>query len=261
MPTVLLYGPALIGGRAAGRARPWHTAHAIFGILLIPWTLFGLLEWLDATADAPLNVAWVFLAVAVAGFAAALLAGVRYGCLLGSLALVVSWLALWDEILDAGVDTDAGTLRGLLVLAALLLLVAAALVALRGGAPEGATSDIVTAAGLSAVGAGLISLGRCPASPFLFAIPGLGADTSLFWDTYLLVVSLVLVAYAANGPGRRGSAYVGGLGLVVFVIVVGLDSGDESPEGAVLGWPIVAMAAGLLAVAWTFFPGLRRARD
>ena len=42
----------------------------------------------------------------------------------------------------------------------------------------------------------------------------------------------------------------------VLAIVVGLDSGDASPEGSLLGWPLVALAAGLLAVAWAFVPRL-----
>jgi len=77
VPTLVLYVPSVVGGRAAGRALPWQTACAVFGILLAPWTLFQLLEWLGATPDAPLKVSWVFLVTAAAGFAAALLAGVR----------------------------------------------------------------------------------------------------------------------------------------------------------------------------------------
>lgn len=255
LTAVFLYGFGFWGARLRVRPLGWQTIFVVFGVLLIPFAAFAFIDWVGGNTNAPLNNAWVFLLTAVAAFAAALLAGVRVGCLLGGLALIVAWLALWSELLDNGL-ADIGTVRGLLVLIALILLVVAALVAIR-GRPEGGGSDLITAAGVAAVLAGAISIGAL-ASPFFFAAPAVG--TNLFWDIELFVAALALLLYGAVS-GARGPTYVGALGLVAFVYVVGFDLDDKTPEGSLLGWPLILLlaAAGLLVAS--VVPALRRTGD
>jgi len=174
-------------------------------------------------------------------------------------ALIVSWLALWDGLLDDGVSADIGTLRGLLVIVAAILLLIAAGLSMRIGIPERAAGDVGTAAALAAVAAGAISLGALPddIAIFFLGFADLGNGTSLFWDVYLLVVSVGAVLFGA-GSGIRGPAYVGALGLFAFTLVVGLDAGDDNPDGGLLWFPVLLVVAGIAAFAWSAFPALRR---
>lgn len=260
IPCVALYALGVLGGRLNdGRASGWQAIFAVFGIVLVPWTLFEFLNWIGGEGEDPYNIAWIFLLTAMAGIAATLIGQVRYGSLLGGIALIVSWIALWDGILDDGAAADVGTLRGLFVIAAVLLLIVAAMLAMRIGIPENAPGDIGTAAAVAAVAAGAISLGALPDDIvlFFFGFADLGAGTNTFWDVYLLVVSIAAILFGATS-GIRGPAYVGAFGLVAFILVVGLDSGDESPEGSLLGWPLIMLILGLAAFAWSALPALRR---
>ena len=258
IPCVFLYGTGFVAARATGTTRPWHAVYMVFGTLLLPAALFQLLEWLGGSTDAPLNVAWIFLLTAVAGKVAALFAGVRYGLLIAGLATIVAWLAFWDEALDDGVFGDIGTLRGLLVVVALLLLAGAAGLWRwdRERALERA-GELVTAAGVAAVAAGGISISAVAGAFTLITPVGepIG-EASLLWDLELLVVSLLLIG-AGSWLGARGPAYVGTIGLLLFAYIVGLDLDDDSPAGKVLGWPLVLLVLGTAAFVASFFSGLR----
>jgi hypothetical protein len=150
-------------------------------------------------------------------------------------------------------------LRGLFIILAALLLLGAMVLSIRIGTPERAPGDLGTAASIAAVGAGAISLGALPDDIvfFLIGFGGLDTTTSAFWDVYLLVVSLAAVVFGAVS-GIRGPAYVGTFGLLAFILIVGLDSGDASPEGTLLGWPLILLALALAAFAWSALPALRR---
>ena len=251
-----LYGTGLWGARQADRPLTWHRAFLVFGLILLPVALYAFVDWIGGDTDAPLNSTWIMLVTAGAGFAAALLANLRVGCLIAGLALIIAWLTLWDELLEAGVGGDIGTLRGLLVLIALVLLGLAAAVGIR-GRPEGGPSDLVTAAGLAAVSAGAISLGALGSLGF-YGVPVV--DTNLLWDIELLVASLLLLLYGA-GSGARGPVYVGVFGLFAFTYIVGLDLDDASPAGKVLGWPLILLAVGAALMVWSLRPALRREPD
>jgi hypothetical protein len=278
-PCAFLYGSGFIAARATGATRPWNAVYLIFGTLLVPLVLFQFLEWVGGNTDAPLNVAWIFLLTAVAGKVASLFARVRFGLLITGLAIIVSWLALWDELLADGVFDDIGTLRGLLVLIAAILVIGAfALWRMdRAGTvlfgmerdPDAARSgELVTAAGVAAVAAGAISVGAFPTlfTPIVplegaAAPPGFGSpvDASLLWDLELLVASLLLIG-AGSWLGMRGPAYVGAIGILLFAVIVGFDLDDDSPAGKLLGWPLILLLLGAAAFVASFLSGLRMGR-
>lgn len=278
-PCLFLYGTGLAAARREPIARGWESAFVVFGLLLIPFVGFQLVELLDGNTASSLNVAWIFALTALAGFAAELVGRVRFGLLLAALAAVIAWLALWDEILAEGLS-DVGTLRGMLVLIALILAAAGFLLArrepgdtatldraadtrttgsgrfARGGIAPGPGADrmseLVTGAGVAAVAAGAISIGAI-AGRIPFADPP-ATEASLLWDVWLLVASLALIGFGA-WVSSRGPAYVGAVGILFFVLIVGFDLDDESPAGKLLGWPLIVLVLGALAFLASLAPG------
>jgi hypothetical protein len=72
------------------------------------------------------------------------------------------------------------------------------------------------------------------------------------WDLYLLIVSLGLV-WVGSRVRARGLGYVGGVGLVAFLISVSaqitrLESGRPR-TGGVVGWPLALLIVGVLGLA------------
>ena len=275
-----LFATGLLGALTEARARPWHSVYMVFGILLLPLTLYLLVVWVGDPLDTaePLNAVWIFLLTAVAGVIAGLVGRARYGFLLAGLALIGAWLGLWEELLSTGLAADYGTFRGLLMVIALILLASAAGVYLldRGRDPDAArlrrfryergfgyerASELVTAAAVAAVaGAGFLSLVEV-SGPTAFGVPvapdpGGYGQASLFWDAVLLVVSLLSIAAGAR-LGHRGLGYVGAIGLLTFLGVVGADLDDDSPAGSVLGWPLVLLVVGAAAFVASLIPSLR----
>lgn len=258
LPCVLLYGGGLLAHVAAGRARPWEAVYLIFGVLLLPFALAQFVDLIGGNSGAPLNLAWIFLLTAVAAGLATFMARVRFGLLLACLALIVSWLALWDELLADGVFGDVGTMRGLLVVIAVILLGGAFALRFTDFAEEALErgNEVITAAGIALVIAGGVSIASIASllvAPVDFAPV---AEASIFWDAFLLVVSLALIAWGTRF-GVRGPVYVGAVGLLFFVYIVGLDLDDESPEGKILGWPLLLVVLGLLSFALSVLPGDR----
>ena len=111
----------------------------------------------------------------------------------------------------------------------------------------------MTGAAVAAVIAGSLSLTRGFSSPF-FALPTAGS--SLFWEIVLLIVSLLAVGYG-SWLGTRGTAYVGGFGLLFFVIIAGADLNDSTPAGRIVGWPLLLVVVGALAFVASLLPKLR----
>jgi hypothetical protein len=72
------------------------------------------------------------------------------------------------------------------------------------------------------------------------------------WDLYLLVVSLALVWVGAR-VRSRGPGYVGGVGLLAFLISTGvqitrLESGREA-TASIVGWPLALFVIGIAGLA------------
>lgn len=266
LPAVILYGGGIAAARAAA-PRAWHSVWVVFGILFVYGAVLQFLALIDGNPSAPLNTVWTLCVVAAVAALAAIFARVRFGWLVAGVALAIAWLSLWDEILENGVGDDAGTFRGLCMVAALLLVAGAWMLENRRGDGEEAV-ELVTAAGLVFVlGAGIVSLAGVLGSVFTPAISqaGVPAGTgglgpSLFWDLVLLGGSLALVA-AGHLINARGPLYVGAIGILIFVVLVGGDLDADSPSGKIIGWPLILLVAAVAAVVASALAGRRAAGD
>jgi hypothetical protein len=237
--------------------------HNVFGLIFVPFALAQFVDMIGGNPNAQLNVFWIFAATAALAFYAGSRAGVRVQFLLGSIAVIISWTALWDKILSDGIGAHWGVYRGLLGILAIGLL-AAALYVWRsnpGGDDVGASatapsgdlglwkaSELVTGAGIAAVIAcslGITAIGNL--NPLGGSTPPI--QTSDFWDIMLLLVSLGLVAIGSQ-IGTRGPVYVGGIGLVLFLVIAGLDlnEGLDADPFKFGVWPWVLLILGLIAI-------------
>jgi hypothetical protein len=266
LAAVYLYGGAIVSRAETGGLRPWQVVHSVFGLVFIALALRELVDMLGGTPSADLNTFWIAAVTAGCAFYAGFVAGVRVQILLGAIAVIVSWTTLWDKILSDGVGSHWGAYRGLLGLLSIGLL-AAALYVWRnnpGGdqiadtATEPAgdlglwkASELLTGAGIAAVIAcslGITALGNL--NPLGTGTPPI--ETSNLWDVLLLLVSLGIIAISAQ-IGTRGPAYVGAIGLVGFLIIIGLDLNSTPPHPFEFGgWPWVLLILGLIAVGLSF---------
>jgi hypothetical protein len=268
-PAAFLYGLGVFTLRETRGLRAWQTVYTGFGLLLVPLALFAFVNLVDGEPS-DLNTFWIFGLTAALGAYAGIVAGVRWALLLGGVALIISWSGLWDKILgDEGLAGNFGIYRGLLGILSILLL-AAALFLWRENPGEERTaatatdvtgdrglwkgSELFTAAGIAAVlgcSLGVASfVNEAGTLPVEINVPA----TSLFWDALLLVISLGLIAVGSY-IGVRGPVYVGAIGLVLFLILVGADLDDDSEsfsEQKIGIWPIVVLVLGALAVGLSF---------
>jgi hypothetical protein len=238
----------------------------VFGLIFIPLALGQFVDVIGGTPTAALNVFWIAGATAAAAFYAGARAGVRVQFLLGSIAVIVAWTALWDKILSGGIGAHWGIYRGLLGILAIGLL-AAALYVWRnnpGGDDIGASatapsgdlglwkaSELVTGAGIAAVigcALGITAIGNL--NPLSGSTPPI--QTSNFWDIMLLLVSLGLVVIGSQ-IGTRGPVYVGAVGLTLFLVIAGFDLNSQQPNPFKFGgWPWVLLIGGVIALGLSF---------
>jgi len=262
---VYLYGGILNRPRT-GRLRPWQAVHSVFGLILVPFALLQFVDMIGGNPNAELNLFWAFAATAGLGFYAGLVAGVRVQILFGAIAVIISWTALWNKILSDGIGAHWGVYRGLLGILSIGLL-AGALYVWRtnpGGdqAADSATesagdvglwkaSELLTGAGIAAVIAcslGITALGNL--NPLGTGTPPI--ETSNLWDILLLGISLGLVAIGSQ-IGTRGPVYIGGIGLFLFLVIVGLDLNSTPPQPFKFGvWPWVLLILGVIGVGLSF---------
>jgi hypothetical protein len=261
IPAVYLYG-SIFTRKQTGELRPWQAVHSVFGLIFVPFALAQFVDVIGGNPNAPLNVFWTFAATAALAFFAGARAGVRVQFLLGSIAVIISWTALWNKILSGGIGTHWGIYRGLLGLLAIALL-AAGLYVWRnnpGGDDVGASatapsgdlglwkaSELITGAGIAAVIAcalGITAIGNL--NPLSGSTPPI--QTSNLWDILLLLVSLGLVAIGSQ-IGTRGPVYIGGIGLALFLVIAGLDLNSAHPNPFKFGaWPWVLLILGLIGI-------------
>jgi hypothetical protein len=267
IPAALFYGGGAFTEKETGRLRAWQTVYAVLGLIFATLALIQFVEVIDEGASGnSLNVAWIFAVVAGLAFYAGAVRGIRFQFLLGGIALIIAWSALWDKILgDEGIGGHIGVYRGLLGILSIGLLAGAlylwrtnpggdnsADTATKPGGDLGLwkSSELFTAAGISAVLA--CSLGIAAIGPLLNPLgdsPVSPIGTSWFWDILLLVISLGLVGIGAQ-IGVRGPVYIGAIGLTLFLLIAGLDldeGGEADPRN--LGvWPILLLVFGGLGI-------------
>jgi hypothetical protein len=264
VPAVVLYGSVLTRPQT-GELRPWQLVYSVFGLVFVFLALTQLVDVIGGNPNAQLNLFWISLATAGLAFYAGVVLGVRVQLLLGSILLILSWSALWDKLLSDGISANWGVYRGLLGLLAIGLL-AGGLYMWRtnpGGDEVASTattptrevglwkaSELLTGAGIAAVigcALGITALGNL--NPLGGTPP---IQTTNGWDIMLLLVSLGLVAIGSQ-IGVRGPVYIGTIGLVLFLIIAGLDLNSASPEPFKLGtWPWVLIVLGVIGIGLSF---------
>jgi hypothetical protein len=264
IPCALLYGlgiGAIRLGRddapdPAGRdgLPAWRATSLVLGIIFVALALSQLIETIGGNSDKSGWVFVIFLLTAASAAYAAVAHGLRYGMLLAGLALIVSWMSLWDAL----VEPSATAVRWLFVIVGIALAAGALRLhaADRREAPE-----LVTAAGIAGLLAGVTALFAVGGALIGSAITSaLGAEPDLSggpqqgdeWNVFLLVLAVALIWYGARAPWR-GPAYVGAIALLVFAISAGTDiaarvQGDE-PGTGVVGWPLLLLVLGAAALA------------
>lgn len=265
IPAVVLYGSVLTRPRT-GELRTWQVVFSVFGLVFVVLGLMQFVDMIGGDPNAALNVFWIFLLTAGLAFYAGIVAGVRVQLLLGSIALIISWTALWDELLSGGIGAHWGIYRGLLGLIAIGLLagglylwrnnpggdqVAASATTPSGNLGLWKASELLTGAGIAAVigcALGITALGNL--NPLGTGTPPI--ETTNVWDILLLLVSLGLVAIGSQ-IGVRGPVYVGAIGLLLFLVIAGLDLNSTPPHPFKLGvWPWVLLGLGVIALGLSF---------
>jgi len=272
VPAVVLYGLGVATIENTAGLRSWQVVYTIFGLLLAPFALDQFVAVVGGSAS-NLNTFWIWGVTAVLAGYAGVVVGVRWALLFGTIALIISWSALWDKLI--GIGDEIGVYRGLLGILSILLLGGALFLWRENPGEDGGAvtatdvtgdrglwkgSELFTGAGIAAVLA--CSLGvAAPLNQLNDLFGGFGVPsainvpgTSVFWDALLLVISLGLVAIGAR-IGVRGPVYVGAIGILIFLYLVGLDVDDdlESFRKEEIGiWPIVVLVLGTLAVGVSF---------
>ena len=264
IPAALLYGGGVFTTSANAGPRPWQAVYSVFGLIFVPLVGFQFIETVDGNTGAALNIAWIFAVTAALAFYAGAVKGIRFHLLAGSIALIIAWSAVWNEILgDGGILEDIGTFRGLLGILSIILL-AGALYLWRSapdvrvsgtGVEDGGdhhlwrASELLTGAGIAAVVATSLGIASLGAVLNPFSDSAIVVETNTFWDVLLLLVSLGLVAIG-SAIGTRGPVYVGAIGLFLFLLIVGFDvnEGSDADPTKLGGWPIILLVLGGLGI-------------
>ena len=260
VPCATLFGFGLGGiARRASSARsenwldPSRSVLITFALLLLPFTLTRLVTWLGGHATSDLNSTWIFTLTAVVAAVIAIRVKLRFAMLLSSLALLIAWLSIWDEIIS---HPSATTFRGLLIGIGLILILASVVLARRGIAPAG---ELVTGGGIALVAAGaigMVGVAISIAGRSGFAGGAAGAlglpQQHLGWDLMLLAIAVALILYGSYSAAR-GPAYVGAIGLGLFVISVGVQitqlAAGGSRSHSLAGWPLALIVLGVVGLS------------
>jgi hypothetical protein len=253
IPCVAVFGVGALAALATGAVGRWHAVLMVTGVLLSLLAFGQLWDTVGVDSDKAGFGFLLFACTAVLAAFGSFRVGAAYQTFLAGIAGIAAWLYFFDMILD---EPGATTFRWLLLVLCVIYAVVA--FALRDrDAPQ--APELVTAAGLAGVLVGTIGIvaGGGEAFGGLFgAAPGDGEGQGFFWDLFLLVFSLGLVAYGAAAHAR-GPAYVGFLGLLAFALIQGAEVNalleGEDPDNSFAGWPLVLLLIGVGALAAGMF--------
>lgn len=264
IPCVVVFGLGALGALATGAVGRWHAVLMVTGVLLSLLAFGQLWDVVGVDSEA---AGFGFLlfgcTTALAAFGA-FRVGAAYHAFLAAIAGIATWLFLFEMIFD---DPGVTAYRWLLlVLCAIYLAIAFAL--RKRDAPQ--APEFVTAAGIAGVLVGTIGIfaegGNVVGGLFFGGGQGTGEGQSFVWDLFLLLISLVLVAYGAAAHAR-GPAYVGFFGLLAFAILQAAEVNalleGEEPDRSFAGWPLILLLIGAVALALGMFirkpppPGVR----
>ena len=261
IPAGFLYYEGVFTGALTGGLRPWQAVYSVFGLILVPLALFQFVDLVDGSASG-WNTFWIFGVTAGLAFYAGAVKGIRFHLLAGSIATIIAWSGLWDELISGGIGEHFGVYRGLLGILSIILLACALYLwreqngervsgtAVNDGGDQGLwkASELLTGAGISAVLACSLGISSIFEGVGAFGIPFTVVETAPVWDVLLLAVSLGLVGIGTQ-IGTRGPVYVGAIGLTLFLFIVGGDLDSDTPKPNDLGiWPIVLIVGGLVAI-------------
>ncbi len=259
---VVLYGGAVATLRDTGGLRKWQAIASVFGLVFVPFALGNFVDAVGGDPSAPMNVCWIALVTAAFAGYAGIVAGVRFQLLAGALALLVGYLAFFDEVLTDGVFADNDVLRGLLLAYAIAMVAVGIVLWRRDREGLWQASELLTAAGIAAVIATLVlsisgSIGNTIQDALTFGGgEGAGESPSGLWDVAGLLVCLFLIVSAAL-IGTRGPVYIGAIGLILFAIVAGqdLDTDRSDRENGFFWWPFILLVLGAGAIGASLIGG------
>ncbi|MGH2832996.1 MAG: hypothetical protein ACRDK2_09485 [Solirubrobacteraceae bacterium] len=271
--------------------KPWQSVLMVAAILLVPLSLLEFLRWVGASTHHILYSAAIFAITALLAGYGVRRARVPIAALLASLSLLVTWLLVCEKILGhpsantyrwllvaAGVSLllTAGRLAQKRAIGAGEVATTGAIAAIAAGVlgviigvfvgtvrgisglvePQISSSSSVSGPHTSRFHPGepLLSHTHLTSQPEHSPLYGFTHTSGLQhpgWDVYLLVVSLLLL-WIGSRARVRGLGYVGGVGLLAFLISVGaqvtrLESG-RSPTTGILGWPIALLIIGVVGL-------------
>jgi hypothetical protein len=249
VPCIVVFGLGAMGALAAGEVARWHAVLMVTGVVLSTLAFGQLWDLVGVDSDTPGFGFLIFVCVAGLAAFASFVVGAAYQALLAALAGIAVWLFFFDMILD---EPGTTTFRWLLLVLCLVYAVVAFALRER-DAPQ--APELVTAAGIAGVTVGLIgvlSAGGVFGGLLFGAAPNDGGGQSVVWDIWLLLISLGLVAYGAV-VHARGPAYVGFVGLLAFAYLQGFEVNalleGEEPDASFVGWPLVLLLVGAVAMA------------
>jgi hypothetical protein len=250
VPCVVVFGLGALGALASGDVARWHAVLMVTGVLLSVLAFGQLWDTVGVNTDSSGFGFLIFVCVAGLAAFASFGVGAAYQALLAALAGIGAWLFFFDMILD---EPGVTAFRWLLLVLFVVYVVAA--LALREREASQAP-EFVTAAGIAAVLVGTIGVlagaGEAIGGLFLGQTVVEGEGQSFVWDIWLLLISLVLVAFGAVAY-VRGPAYVGFVGLLAFAIIQGAEVNalleGEEPDFSFAGWPLILLLVGAAGLA------------
>jgi hypothetical protein len=248
IPSALVFALGALAALATKAVGRWHAVLMVTGVLLSVLAFGQLWDTLGVdTGDSGFGFLLFACVTALAAFGS-FYVGAAYQAFLAAIAGITAWLFFWDMILD---EPSSTTFRWLLIVLCGLY-VAAALRLRAADAPQ--ASELITAAGIAGILVGTIGIFDGPGGVLgaFTGAPGAGEGQGFFWDLFLLLFSLGLVAYGAAAHAR-GPAYVGFFGLLAFIGIQAAEvnallEGDQ-PDRSFAGWPLALLLIGGGALA------------